>query len=180
MLCCMLLCCMLLCCMLLCCVQWRPSLPTSHTMQVVESAPNGAILADYTHGPVVGEPGVGDSAAVTFQDLWRPAAAGTGPELKLQNVTAWCGTSWEAAAPTAAAALAQSSSEPEVSHFVATPQPGSSQAGAQQTADGSSSTQDGTTEGSTRRRRWVRPLAVAGGSCALLLPCHLVSSVQFW
>lgn len=132
------------------------------TMQVIGNAPEGRILADYTHGPVVGAPGVGDSAAVTFQDLWRPAATGTGPELQLQNVTAWCGTSWEVAESTAAAALARSSSEPELTHSAASLQPISSE---QESVDGPSGTEDG--GGSTNRRRWVRPLAVAGGACAL-------------
>lgn len=116
---------------------------------------------------------------MTFQDLQRSAAEGTGPELELLNVTAWCGPNWETAESTAAAALAQSSSEPSTVYPPAADigrrgSPGSdSGSPAQQIsslseADGVSTTEDGTNTSSKKRTGWIRPLAVAGGCCACL------------
>jgi hypothetical protein len=152
-------------------------------MKVITKASEGTLTTEYTYGPVVGSPTSGDGAAVTFRELQRPASAETGPALELQNVTAWCGSNWEAAAPTAAAALARSSSQPwtevpapasiggrrEAGSGPSSPLSLSAASGDQETtADGVSSTEDGADE---KSGGWVRPLAVAGG-CRTLLSEH--------
>jgi hypothetical protein len=148
--------------------------------KVIEKASEGRLAREYTYGPVVRLPASGGTAAVTIKELQRPASAATGPALELKNVTAWCGSNWQAAAPTAAAALSESSSKP----WTVVPAPASvgrrGEAGSdpssplslnaaardQQTTAGRMGSTGA--DGNIKTRGWIRPLAVAGGCCALL------------
>lgn len=144
------------------------------TVQIITLASEGGFSGEYTHGPVVGTPTAGDTAAVTFRELQRPGSDETGPQLQLLNVTAWCGPNWQDAESIAAAALAQASSGEWTSHGTMASMGQQADASSERSAKSESRNADGrnneedSTSSDSEERGWKRPLAVAGGICAFL------------